>query len=241
MENNSDRPTLSISQKTGYGRVVLHGPWETSYADFFLNADYQSLTINTSRGFSGSDLDFLEEVPNLKELAIFGSINDVSAIGSVDSLEILNIQVDCKFGADLQTLQKLEELFVDDKSARGFEALPVLQSLYVYGFSGADLSRFTCGSLKALRIGPARKLTSLSGLSDSLNAQISDLGVYYAPRLVDYLPLERMLSLETLEFDHCKICSYSGGGSTRPGWVGCRGGARGVIGFGGAGAAGVVA
>ena len=53
--------------------VALQGPWRSEYARHFASGHYTALKLNDGWGFEAEDLEFLAEVPALRELVVISS------------------------------------------------------------------------------------------------------------------------------------------------------------------------
>lgn len=185
MQHVATAPSFSLSEDSAEPKVVLHGPWRSEYTRYFADGgDYVGLELNGEKGFTGDDLDFLSQLPALKELEVIAPLADDSGVEHCKELRALKLQTGCTNPIEFGGLGSLQRVFVS--GLRGRESLlgcKTLESLYLYAYPYEDLSPLRqLASLQRLEIGPARKLKSLTGL-ESVATAMSFLGVYYAPKL----------------------------------------------------------
>lgn len=70
----SDRLRFCVNEVTGAPMISLEGPWRSAYARHFASGAYTALELNDQMGFLAEDLEFLAEVPALRELVVISGV-----------------------------------------------------------------------------------------------------------------------------------------------------------------------
>ncbi len=173
-----------------YGcRAVLRAGWDNSLVGYLTSNQVVELELNQAKGWRGSDLSFLTELPNLKLFEIFDfSIKDILPIHSLRELRTLGITTYCSteicFSAfpnlqscglewrpkatslfDCSTMVKLFVNRYKAKHADEFAKLVNLESLTILNAPVETLRGLSVlKKLQSLRLGNLRRLTSLAGI-----------------------------------------------------------------------------
>jgi hypothetical protein len=186
--------------------LVLHGPWRAAYADVYVAGGYRGVEINGSLGFEGDNLAFLATLPHVEQLLILTTqLRDDQAVVACRELQILELTSGAKNPLDLTALPSLSRLFL----GRGLEprlrveGASALKTFDVYGYLGADLSKFsTFPQLDTLCVRPARHLTSVAGTSGLVS-----LTIQRAPSLDTLDGIRLMRRLKYLNLSTCRYLS----------------------------------
>jgi hypothetical protein len=194
-----------MSEVTGLPMLSLQGPWRDEYAKYFTADDYAALEINDSKGFVGDDLDFLADLPMLRELEVIAAVKSDKGMRHCSKLERLSLTTASKDQVEFHAFLALRDVFLADlKGKESILERPSVQSLHLYGYPYSDLHplhRLT--GLRCLELGPARRLESLDGLQ-ILRQRLDMLGVHHAPELADVQALTEVPGLTELEFYSCR-------------------------------------
>lgn len=201
----SDGLRFSVNEETGSPMISLGGPWRSAYARHFASGAYTALELNDQMGFLAEDLEFLAEVPALRELVVISGVASDRGVRHCVGLTHLTLNTSSTDPVDFSGFHQLK--YASLGSLRGKESvllLPWLESLYVQEYRAHDLSpldRLTL--LRNLQLGPARRLTTLDGGLERFT-NLTKLAVYHAPRLRDLNALREVPLLVELELYSCR-------------------------------------
>lgn len=180
----------------------------------------KSFIIN-SNNYSLGNLDFLKDVPQVESLILLIDDIQLPQFDSMINIKMLSFQ-SIKNGIDLSFFRKLEALAFDHwKKITGLENCHNLFWLSINGYKEPDLSKLNgmkhlkylflynagikslrgiegLSHLKEFRVDNAKKMESLSGLTEVQNT-IEVLDIYNAQKLTDYSALKNMTSLKQLD------------------------------------------
>ncbi len=181
--------------------LTIRGPWRTEYVELFASEGYTSLELNGALGFSETNLDFLADVPNVRQLLVLSSIvtND-AAIESCTTLQELQLTTGARHELRLSSLADLEEVYIS-RPGRWSDLLGSgsLRSLYVDKYREADLRLFHTPNLKNLKLAPARNLLRLDGAP-----QLASLEIGHAVKLASLASIVSMKNLQVLHLNACR-------------------------------------
>ncbi len=205
-----DEPAYSVEhtdQMDGWQFLRLHAGELDRYLDAYTHSDSRKwgIQIAAHRGFKGTDLRFLRDVPQLKALYIQDATPDLSAIFELQHLEWLLLpstrqEIDFTFWPRLNVLRCHW-----GPQLKGIDSCANLRKLYVRNFNPRSKS------LKSLGL-PSRlvelelafsNIASLDGISFS--SSLVRLELHYLRDLSDIEDLRNLHeSMEALEMTHCK-------------------------------------
>lgn len=191
--------------KNDYGeKITINGEVTQKVKDFIIQKKITGIELNYAKGWSGSDLFFLQDMIFLKSFEIIdNSLIDISPIHCLENLEYLSIFTCCKSAINFQAFPHLKntafewrskavsvfdchslcKLFINccaEKSLHSFRFLKNLESL----------------CLKSPRLVELGKVTSIP--------RLNFLGIYNARKLFSLKGIECYNKLERLEVDSCK-------------------------------------
>jgi hypothetical protein len=188
-----------------YGRrAVVKCPWSRGMVDHFRSNGVVELELNQGKGWRGTDISFLLELPNLVAFDIFDfSIGDISPIHSLHNLRQIGITTYCSTAIDFSAFPRLESCGLEWR--RGAESL----------FDCATIIRLFVNRYKGKTVEPFSRLVKLEYLA-ILNAPVEDLSGLRSlvhlralrlaglRRLSSLRGIERLASLEELEIHTCR-------------------------------------
>lgn len=160
------------------------------------------LILNTSYGWYGADLSFLETVPRLKSVQIVGT-KPIQAISLPYSLESIFIGKPLACSIDFTKLPYLKKVFLDwSKYTESIQYVGTITDLRMYKFKFPDLSSlYRLTELKTLGLVQS-PIISLSGVENFQHLQTLELA--YCPKLTSISALAGNLCLEELDCQNCK-------------------------------------
>lgn len=184
--------------------VSLRGPWRSEYVSYFERDDYVALELNDEFGFVAEDLEFLAEVPSLRELVVVSGVASDRGLRHCTGLTHLSLTTASTDFVDFTGFAQLKQAYLGEIAGKeSVFRVTQLESLYVYGYPAQDLRPLDqLAMLRRLQLGPARRLAALDGL-ERLSA-LRFLGVYRAPRLHNIDSVVSAASLDELELYGCR-------------------------------------
>jgi hypothetical protein len=220
-------PTEPLIQEGKHGpELVLRGPWEERYAQYFLGGSATGLWVNYARGFVGDDVAFLERLPMLQSLLLISyTITDLSPVNHLVNLRYLGIGNRKYYGLDVKSLPHLEtcglgwqpsltslfecvwlkDLGLDEYKGHSIPQLANLRSLVrlVLGNSALqDISSLIeLHSLYELRLQNMRKLSDLSPLLEC--PSIVSLSLQGSRHFTSLDSLSNLTKLRRIDFSSC--------------------------------------
>ncbi len=203
---NIETEHYKIIEDEEYGgvRIQLFDTFNNEVMDTIKKYNVTSILLSQWKGWKTQPLDFLADIENIKVVSIFDSaVQDLSVIEKLQSLEVLYLECPkAKNKIDFTLLKKL----IDAR----FDWLPcfssvcesnTIQTIFINGYKGEDLSPFKSRSLSRLDIVKGSKLVSLNGIEN--NPNLKSLMLYQCSKLVDISFLQSV-ALERIEFETCK-------------------------------------
>lgn len=210
-----------------YGlRAVVCAPWSHRMRKEMQVRNVKEVELNAGKGWTGSDISFLSELPGLKSLIILDlGLHDVEPIHGLRELEALHISAyyrtkidltkfpalrDCalEWGAGADSLFEcttLERLFVNrypGKLIRPFLRLVNLQNLAIYSAPIPSLSGIgMLASLETLKLALFRTLASLEGIQELKDMKALEIST--CRKIIDIRPVNPLRNLEVLHIDNC--------------------------------------
>ncbi len=187
-----------------YGcRAIVTSQWHDRMADHIKSRGVVELELNMAKGWHGSDIRFLADLPDLKVFEILDlHIENVEPIHFLHKLRRLVITTYCSTEINFSNFPELEscELEWRAKAASLFDC-GTLKDLFVNRYKAKDLSRF--GRLTHLEslmllIVPSTNLVDLIPLS-----RLRRLRLGNSKRLAALSGIERLSRLEELDISTC--------------------------------------
>jgi Leucine-rich repeat (LRR) protein len=188
-----------------YGRrAIIRSAWSAEMIDYLLANEVVELELNLGKGWRGTDLSFLEELPHLQSFEILAStISSAAPIHSLHGLRTLTVLTYCKSEIRFSAFPQLEECSLEwrPKAASLFECT-TLRKLFVNGYKGKDVAPFAeLVNLESLAImnAPVHKLHGLSALKRLRSLRLGGLR-----RLDSLAGIEGLTNLEELKVQTCR-------------------------------------
>lgn len=211
-----------------YGRrAVITSAWSPEMARDLLAHGVLELELNDGKGWRGSDLSFLQQLPHLRAFTLIDSFGTPSEepIHSLHELRKLELMTysrsairfsefplleDCSLEwrprcESLFSCTKLRKLFVNRYKKKNVDAFSNLSSLEWLGILNAPLENLvglrplTC--LKYLRLAGLRRLTSLAGIEGLV--VLEELNVDTCRRIRSIGEVGSLLRLRKLHLSNC--------------------------------------
>ncbi len=197
---SSDLKILDL--KSDIVPVQLRCAWNENLLHYLPPGRDIELILNTSYGWYGADLSFLETVPRLKSVQIVGT-KPIQAISLPYSIESIFIGMPLACSIDFTKLPYLKKVFLDwSKYTESIQYVGTITDLRVYKFKFPDLTvlhRLT--ELKTLGLVQS-PIINLSGVENFQYLQALELA--YCPKLTTISALAGNLCLEELDCQNCK-------------------------------------
>jgi internalin A len=186
-------------------RAVGVGEWSSVDSQALVDAGGEKLELNRAKGFRGTSVDFLAELPQLRELKLIDlKIEDVAGVNALPNLRRLTLSTYARTPIDFSNFALLEKCFFE--WIRGSDSLfecRTLRDLYINRFPAESLEPLhRLNELHCLRLGNGAKASSVAGVERL--AELRELGLYRMPKVADWKPLSRATELEVLEVETCK-------------------------------------
>lgn len=189
----------------GYGQVfVPRGPWQPSYTDLVEKQQIAVVRLSASAGWQGSDLQFLQELPNLRGIEVYSpEVRDASVIGSLHRLQLVGLDCKLRTRIDFGALRELEVVKATWAGAiEGVLECAGLKHLNLSNWPASDLDSLARLTQLAKLLLTSRKLTSLRGI-DVLGA-LEWLDLDSCPKLTSVEGIQACQSIWHLELTSCK-------------------------------------
>lgn len=173
-----------------YGsRAVITSSWSPQTTEYLRANNVRELELNYAKGWTGGNLSFLEELPQLRAFKIIDwEISSVEPIHFLHGLRLLEVMTQCKtpirFAEFPQLLDcglewrarsdslfscaTLKELFINRYRKKDLDAFSALVNLETLAILNAPVENLhglrALKHLRQLRLGNLRRLTSLTGI-----------------------------------------------------------------------------
>jgi hypothetical protein len=199
-------PFAIIRDEGGRADFDLHAEWSPAIRRAFIESGADGLVANYARGFVGSNIEFVRDLP-LRRLDILDrGITDLTPIHDLGStLEELSVDVATGSHIDLTLLPRLRLLACAwDQVKDTIASTDRLEDLYFSPYREPDLTPLThLTSLRSLRMKPPVGVRSLDGIETM--PWLARIGIYRAP-LEDTTALARLSSpvLTRLDLASCR-------------------------------------
>ncbi len=207
--------------------MTLRSHWDDSLAVVARNHSVQRLYLNHALGWPTGNLEFLHEIPKLRELHLLSpNLVDLTALSSLNQIKSLTLEVSRRARLDLESFSLLEQFsgfwhtvrdtvfraprlkrlrFIGYPGAvaQGFASLQQLQGLALYSPKCAELGDvFEVSQLRSLSIAHASSLSTLEGVA-RLNI-LRELSLVSCPRIHKINALTGLRMLESLILEDCR-------------------------------------
>ena len=185
-------------------RMELRGAWNREFAEQMRLAGVQELEINYAKGFVGKDISFLADLDWLEGLLlIHRTLPDDTAVQSLSSLRLLDLNTYCRNPINFSAFPRLEECSLEWRSgAASLFQCHTISRLFINSYTAKHSESFrSLHGLTELRIANGA-LSDLSGLSSCRNLDF--LGLYNLKRLPNLQGLGELAGLERLELNGCR-------------------------------------
>jgi hypothetical protein len=176
-----------------YGRrAVITSAWSKEMTKYLTGYKVVELELNDAKGWIGSDLSFLSELPHLESFEILdlrSTIQDISPIHFLHNLKRLGVTTYCSTEIKFSAFPRLESCGLEwgKRKAQSLFDCHSLKELFVNRYNGKEIVPFTkltnleslaifnapieslqglghLKKLRSLRLALLRKLTSLKGI-----------------------------------------------------------------------------
>lgn len=201
------KPPFALIRDEG-GRVTfdLYAGWSPAIRRAFLSSDADGLVANYARGFVGSSIEFVRDLPLRRLDVLDRGITDLTPIHDLGAtLEELSVDVAPGSHIDLTLLPRLRVLACAwDQVEDTIASTDRLEDVYFSPYREPDLTPLThLTSLRSLRFKPPLGVRSLDGIHTM--PWLAHLGIYRAP-LEDTSALARLSSpvLTRLDIPSCR-------------------------------------
>ncbi len=197
------KPYSLLESDKGFGSIlVLHGSWQSSFAEVLDGEGVRALRLSDRVGWPPEDLEFLRGM-TLRSLEVCSDTRiDLTAVEAMTSLEWLGLDCEATRPLDLSQLTGLTHALVTWPK-RGIAHLldrPELEHLSIEKYPHGDLRALEARRLKRLDL-TSRKLESLHGVSQLPSLVRFDLLDCYKLESIDDLA---GTSVEVLEIENCR-------------------------------------
>jgi Leucine-rich repeat (LRR) protein len=188
-----------------YGRrAVIVAPWSDDMVRFLVDNQIAELELNQGKGWQGSGLKFLAELPQLRSLIIIDfTISSVEPIHYLHELRALDLITYCKTEIRLSAFPRLEDCGLEWRPrATSLFDCTTLKKLFVNHYKGKNADSFsTLVNLESLAIlnAPIEDLRGLSALAKLRSLRLANL-----KGLPSLSGIEQLINLEILDIDSCK-------------------------------------
>jgi Leucine-rich repeat (LRR) protein len=188
-----------------YGqRAVATGEWSEQMSGYLRDHGIVDLELNSGKGWRGSDLSFLANLPHLKSFKIIDfRISSVEPIHNLQELRTLEVTTYCQTEIRFLAFPQLEECALEWRpGATSIFECKQLKKLFVNRYDGEDVVPFLkLINLESLAIlnAPVGNLRGLSALTRLRVLRLANL-----KRLKSLAGIEGLTELEELEIHTCR-------------------------------------
>lgn len=196
--------SINLEQGIFGTKAVIKGIWKDSYLDFLLENEVQELELNDGKGWTGVNLDFLKDLPDLKSIIIIDlKIKSIEPIHNLKELVSLNVITYSKDPINFKSFPKLVECgFEWIKGSESLFEMSNLKKLFINRYNKNDSDVFSkLVNLESLSIlnSQIENLLGISSLRKLQNLRLGNL-----KKISTLQGLENLKDLETLEIQKCK-------------------------------------
>jgi hypothetical protein len=188
-----------------YGRrAVITSSWHEVMTSYLLANHVVELELNDGKGWRGANIDFLEQLPELRSFQILDfPISSVEPIHFLKKLRVLQVSTYCRTEIRFSSFPQLEECSLEwrPKADSLFECT-TLKKLFVNRYRGRDTEPFgRLIELQDLAIlnAPVANLNGLRSLERVRNLRLAVL-----TKLTSLDGIEALVNLEQLDINTCR-------------------------------------
>ena len=188
-----------------YGRrAVATSTWSQNMTDYVLDNGIVDVELNDGKGWRGSDISFLANLPHLESFTIIDlKMSSIEAIHCLRQLRAVKLITYCKTEIRFSAFPRLEKCALEwrSKASSLFECT-TLKELFVNRYNGTDVAPFTkLVNLEYLAIlnAPVQSLHGLGTLKRLRSLRLANLR-----RLSSLAGIEGLANLEELEIHTCR-------------------------------------
>lgn len=202
---NSSLAQYKVREGSCGQQLSLRSQWYPSIREVMLRRGITELSLNSSLGWPGGSVEFINELDFLTGLEIIDQVNvsDVSPIHSLADLEHLSINTYCTTPVDFHKFPKLRSCFIQWR--KGAESVFESKTITSLG-----INCYRVGNLLAVRnMTQLEELWLASNSSQSLEglqnlSHLKTLTVGWFRNLKDIEALRSLKELEQLEINWCR-------------------------------------
>lgn len=188
-----------------YGRrAVITSAWKPEMSRDLIAKDIVELELNYAKGWRGSDLWFLKELPQLRAFKIIDwEISSVQPIHILHELRALDVMTYCKTPIQFSAFPQLENCGLEWRpKSESLFSCTTLKHLFVNRYKAKDTDAFSgLVNLESLAIlnAPVGSLRGLRPLKRLRRLRLGNLR-----RLISLEGIEALTTLEELNIDTCR-------------------------------------
>lgn len=188
----------------GSGRVLIpRSPWTRELADLLRSENITALRLSYGAGFRGDSIGFLEQLPFLTSLEIYSfEVQDVSPIQSLQRLEVLGLEVKSAKGLEACHSPLRIALLRWCKELSFVLGLGTIEYLNIQNYPYQDLQALESLLLLRRLALTSRKLRSLDGIEKL--PVLEHLDLYNCPNLLSIDDAQAKISIRHLEVESCR-------------------------------------
>jgi Leucine-rich repeat (LRR) protein len=183
--------------------MVLRGQWSDELLSNMRNRRVSGLELNYAKGWKGTDLSFLAQLPALTELRITDwEIEDVSPVNSLGNLRTLKVFTYCKTAIDFACFPYLEHVSLEWRpKAKSIYHCRSLKKIFINRWPGESLETFSeLMNLESLELASPR----IERVGRVSFPQLECLAIAYARKLDSLRGVEALGKPRMLEVNNCK-------------------------------------
>jgi Leucine-rich repeat (LRR) protein len=191
-----------------YGRrAVATSAWSKQMTDYLLDNRIVDLELNDGKGWRGSDLSFLGNLPHLQSFKIIDlRISSVDPIHFLRELRALEVITYCRTEIQFAAFPRLEACALEwrPKAVSLFDCT-TLKRLFVNHYNGKNVALFAkLLNLESLAIlnAPVENLCGIGALKKLRSLRLANL-----KRLKSLAGIEELVNLEELDINTCRVGS----------------------------------
>ena len=191
-----------------YGpRIVVTGPWSEATLEALVSSGARELELNYAKGWTGSDIAFIRELPQLEALNVTHlTLKDIRPVNALHSLRYLKISTYCKTELDFASWPSLEECALDAWRPRAKSIIEHrgIKKLFINKWNqGKDLTDFSrMAQLESLQLYSPSRLESLAGVESLTRLTRFELAL--AGRLSSLEGVENLIELRHFRLSTCR-------------------------------------
>lgn len=187
-------------------RAVVKSAWRENYTSLLLDKNVSELELNHAKGWHGSNVDFLQYLPDLISFTIIdfnAMLKSIKAVHCLEKLKVLNISTYCKTPIDFNFFPVLEKCgFEWRKGSESLFSRISLVKLFLNSYNKNDSNVFSpLTNLTDLAIlnAPLKELLGLASLRHLVRFRIGNLN-----KLTSLQGIGGLSKLEELKIQRCR-------------------------------------